>query len=47
MEARRTGVAEDVVLRQLKKQGALDGVREGLRRQAALEWLRNNVSVTE
>jgi len=46
-EAQRTRVTEDVLLRQLKKQGALDGIREGLRRQAALEWLREHVTITE
>lgn len=47
MEARRKNVQETVVLRQLQKRGAMDGVRENLRRQAALEWLRNHVTVTE
>lgn len=48
MEARRRGVQETVVVRQLQKRGgAMDELRENLRRQAALEWLRNHVTVTE
>lgn len=47
MEARRKNVQETVVLRQLQKRGAMDSVRENLHRQAALEWLRNHVTVTE